>query len=279
MRIFPILLSVSGLAAAGLAVMLAQGALGPQNTASAAPVAVPEGPAQVVLIAAAQDIRFGDPITREMLLPQTWPADLAPEGAFDSATTLLGPEGTAPRRATQTIREGELILSENASNFGAVVTIGSSLAPGLRAVAIRVNTESAVGGLVTPGDRVDIVLTQGDGATLRTGTILQDIRVLAIDQDTASRGAANARTMTVEVSPRDSQRLVLAQQAGQLSITLRNADSDLFVDAPEQITMMDVWGDEEVAPAPAPAPVVVVDDSTTIRVRRGTETENIVFSQ
>ncbi len=283
MRIFPILLSVFGIAAAGVAFTLGQSIFAPQPSNAAAPAA-PAAPVQQILIAAADEIRFGEAITREMLVPQTWPADLVPDGAFDNATALLGAEGTAPRRATQTIRAGELILSDNVSNFGAVVTIGSTLTPGLRAVAINVNTQTAVGGLVSPGDRIDIVLTQGSGADLRTGTILQDVRVLAVDQAVDSRGAADARTLTVEVSPRDSQRLVLAQQAGRLSLTLRNSDSDLGAEAPDQITMRDIWGIPEPEPEPEPVPVVMptpapAPAAPTVTVRRGISSETIVLSQ
>ncbi|WP_292023006.1 Flp pilus assembly protein CpaB [Maritimibacter sp. UBA3975] len=275
MRIAPILLASSGIALALGCAVVAQRVLGTET-----PVAqVAETPETVVLIAAARDIRFGEAIRRDDLVPQTWPADLVPDEAYDSATALLGVEGTAPRRATQTIREGEVILARNVSEFGATVTIGSTLAPGTRAVAIRVNADTAVGGFVSPGDRVDIVLTEGRGDTLRTGVILQDTRVLAVDQDTEARGARMARTITVEVAPRDSQRLVLAQEAGQLSLILRHEGPEERTDAPDQITMRDVWGD----PEPEPEPEVVVQaptiDPTTVRVRRGVASEEIVLSQ
>lgn len=271
MRIVPIFMTVGGLALAAMSVVLAEGVLNPRQTDAAPSATRAAAPAQVVLIAAGTEIAFGDPIRREDLVPQTWPADLAPAGAFDSATALLGPDGTAPRRATQTIREGELILARNISDFGATVTIGSTLAPGTRAVAIRVNTETAVGGFVTPGDRVDIVLTEGAGDTLRTGTILTDIRVLAVDQDTASRGATEARTITVEVTARDSQRLLLAQRAGQLSLTLRNGAAGDDTDDTGQITVNDLWGGPIATPKRT-----LAEDGTTIRVRRGVTSEEVV---
>jgi pilus assembly protein CpaB len=275
MRKAPLILAASGIALAVGCAAVAQRVLG--GSEQAAPtVAVPE---TVVLIAAARDIRFGEPIRRDDLVPQTWPADLVPTGAFDSATVLLGAEGTAPRRATQTIREGDVVLAANVSEFGASVTIGSTLSPGTRAVAIRVNADTAVGGFVSPGDHVDIVLTQGRGDTLRTGVILHDTRVLAVDQDTEARGARKARTITVEVAPRDSQRLVLAQEVGQLSLILRNDDAIGDTGEMDQITLRDVWGD----PEPTPEPEVVVQapalDPTTVRVRRGMASEEIVLEQ
>ena len=269
MRLAPILLAVCGIGLAGGCLYLAREVLGtPATTATAA-----TAPATtVILIAAGRDIAFGEPLLRDDLVPQTWPVELAPEGAFDDAGALLGPEGSAPRKATQSIRAGDLVLASNVSEFGANVTIGSTLTPGTRAVAIRVNTDTAVGGFVSPGDRVDIVLTEGRGDSLRTGVILTQVRILAVDQNTETRGATKAQTMTVEVSPRDSQRLVLAQEAGQLSLILRNDDLDV---ASENITLRDVWGDAEPIAAPAP----VFDEPNTVRVRRGLDETEIVVEQ
>ena len=269
MRLAPILLAVCGIGLAGGCLYLAREVLGtPHATASAAPTSA----SHVILIAADRDIAFGEPIRREDLVPQTWPADLAPTGAFDDATRLLGIDGTAPRKATQSIRAGDLVLASNVSEFGAIVTIGSTLTPGTRAVAIRVNPDTAVGGFISPGDHVDVVLTEGRGDSLRTGVILTRVRILAVDQNTETRGATMARTMTVEVSPRDSQRLVLAQEAGQLSLILRNDDLDV---ASGNITMRDVWGDVE----PVAAPLPVEATPNTVRVRRGLDETEIVVEQ
>lgn len=286
MQIMPLIIAGTGLLMAGSAVYLGEALLNPTVTTAAPAQSAPAAPEQIVLIAAATEIPFGEPILRENLVPQTWPAGLAPEGAFASATMLLGPNGTPPRKATQTIRAGDVILNENVSEFGATVTMGSSLAPGTRAVAISVNTETAVGGFVSPGDRVDVVLTEGAGENLRVGTILHDIRVLAVDQDTNSRGARDARTVTVEVSPRDSERLVLAQRVGQLSLTLRNGDGAMTSDDQSGITISDLWGDPEPEAEPeiivieAEPVVETADPSTVIRVRRGIGAqEEVVFGQ
>ena len=108
------------------------------------------------------------------------------------------------------------------SGFGEKVTIVQALAPGHRAMSIKVNAETGVGGFVTPGDRVDILLTQGRNETLKTVTILQNARVIGVDQtaDTRADSPEIARTVTVEVSPEEGQRLALAQSAGTLSLTL-----------------------------------------------------------
>jgi len=229
----------------------------------------------VTLSAAASEFPFGSEITRDELIAQEWPADLVPEGAFLSASTLLGPDGTAPRRATRVFRAGDVIVDSKVSNFGASVTLTSALQDGYRATAIKVSAETAVGGFVSVGDRVDIVLTQGRGDTLRTGTILQDVRVLGIDQnaDASDRGALEARTITVEVTPRDGQILALSQQAGVLSLTLRNETSGLLDGPLEQITLDDVWGIAETLPAP----VIEEAPVATVRVRRGVVEQDVAI--
>lgn len=278
MRIKPLIFAGLGIALSGGAIYLAEGVLNPQQAAAANPSGQATA-TEVVLIAAAKTIKFGEPIRSEDLVAQTWPKDLAPAGAYDSATKLLGQDGTAPRRALRSIREGELILSDRVSEFGATVTIGSTLTSGTRAVAIRVSAETAVGGFVSPGDRVDIVLTSGAGANLRTGVILQNTQVLAVDQNTSTSGARRAKTVTLEVTSRGSQKLVLAQQAGNLSLVLRNDSIEVPEDELEQLTMQDIWEDAEeevVAPVAAPAPQI---PSRTIRVRRGTSSQDEVIDQ
>lgn len=270
MRIQPILMSIIGLVLAAGSIFFAQGMLSQQNTAAQQLEAE-----TVTLIAAAVDIPFGSEITRDKLWTQEWPAESVPDGAYQDLSALLGAEGTAPRRAKQAFTTGDLIVADKVTFFGASVTISTALKDATRAMAIKVSAETAVGGFVSPGDRVDVVLTQGRGDTLRTGTILQDIRVLGIDQnaDESSRGAREARTITVEVSPRGGQVLALSQQAGVLSLSLRNDTTDLADVSLEQITMQDVWGNA----APAPMPVITLPEERTVRVRRGVDQQDVVL--
>ncbi len=274
MRIQPLIFSVIGLAILGGSVFFSEALLNPQGNRAEANVPV-AAPTTKILIAAGADIPFGAEIKKEDLVPQTWPVDAVPEGAIDSSAFLFGPAGSAPRRATTHIRAGDLILASKVSNFGEAVTISYALTAETRAIAINVSAATAVGGFVSPGDRVDIVLTQGRDNTLRTGTILQNILVLGIDQnaDTSGSTSGEVRTITVEVTPRDGQVLALAQQAGILSLTLRNGNATNPTDM-AQITLDDVWGDaKEVVVAPVETPVIVPQ---TVTVRRGVESESVV---
>lgn len=231
-------------------------------------------PALVSVVVAGQDIPFGNSIDAEKLTTIQWPAEAVPPGVFTDFSKLLPEQGGDPRRAKRAMVKGELILPAKLSDFGEKVTIGQTLKPGNRAMAISVNATTSVGGFVTPGDYVDVVLTSRDNRGLRAHTILQNIRIVGVDQqaDELNEQAQIARTVTVEVTPIQGQKLALAQRAGTLSLTLRNlgavneADQELAV-----IRLSDIIQDDE-------APVVVEELPThTVVVRRGSDVQEVEF--
>jgi pilus assembly protein CpaB len=234
---------------------------------SRATAATDAGAALVSVVVAGRDIPFGQPIQPQMLQVMSWPRAALPPGAITDLDALIPKPGMPPRRATHEMAQGELVLASKVSNFGEKVTIVQTLGENARAMAIRVDAETAVGGFVTPGDAVDIVLTQGKDASLRAVTILQNIRVLGVDQqaDQQSDQPLVARTVTVEVTPEQSQTLALAQKAGTLSLSLRSLDN--AEDKPlESIRLSDILRET----SPVEEPVVA---KATVRIRRGSEVE------
>jgi pilus assembly protein CpaB len=213
LRALLIIVSGLGLAAGGVfvAVQMSDG----ERVAAAAPV-VETTP---VVIADAE-IAFAKEITRELVRVQEWPSEFVPEGAFDALDEVIGDDERGFRRAERPLAEGEPLLASKLSAFGEKVTIAQVIDPDKRAISIRVDDVSGVGGFVTPGDRVDVVLTRHRNDDQIATTILQDVLVRGIDQiaDEERDKPVVARTVTVE-----AQRLVLAQQAGRLSLTLRPA--------------------------------------------------------
>ena len=105
------------------------------------------------------------------------------------------------------------------------------LSPGARAVAIPVATTGAGAGLLYPGDRVDIILTQkfNDSTAPLTRrsvseTVAQNLRVLVIDgTDAKAAGSPPAHTVTLEVTPEQAEKINVATELGKLSLTLRGA--------------------------------------------------------
>ncbi|MGR3321635.1 MAG: Flp pilus assembly protein CpaB [Pseudooceanicola sp.] len=264
MRIGSILVAFIGLGVAGGSAFLARDLIETRS----ANAAVGAESAVVYVIAANRDITFGQPIEGHMLTTIAWPRDAVPSGVFNDFDEVLPAAGHQPRRAKRSIAQGELLRSSSISSFGEKVTITQTLGPNGRAMAIKVNAETAVGGFVTPGDFVDIVLTQGRQETLRAVTILQNVRIIGVDQQSDERidTPEVARTVTVEVTPEQGQKLALAQQAGTLSLTLRTLDS--VADSPlESIRLGDLMRD--VSPVPEDAP------AKTVRVRRA----NVVTEQ
>jgi pilus assembly protein CpaB len=265
MRIGSLFLALFGVAVAGGSVFVARDFL---SDPAGAAVAAPE-PAMVDVLVANQDIEFGTEIEAQMLAFQPWPRGAVPAGAFTQVSAVVGDAQTEPRRAKTKFYKGEILLAPKLSNFGEKVTIVQKLGTNTRAMAIRVNAETAVGGFVTPGDFVDILLTTSRGqAGLQVVTILQNIRVIGIDQQAAEEVNTPevARTITVEVTPEDGQKLALAQTAGTLSLTLRTRDG--VVDEPlDMIELRDLLQEKSPVVEDVKKPVVVV--------RRGVEATEV----
>ena len=96
-----------------------------------------------------------------MLTTISWPRSAVPSGVFTDYSRLIPQDGQEARRAKRALSQGELLLMSKVSKFGEKVTIVQTLGVNTRAMAIKVDATTAVGGFVTPGDRVDIVMTQG----------------------------------------------------------------------------------------------------------------------
>ena len=275
MRASSIVLALFGLAVAGGSAQLARELM-------TAPQADAAGAALVTVITAASEIKRGDLIQPYMLKTQSWPANAVPAGSFVDAAPLLPAEGGEPRRALRSLVAGEVILEGKISGFGEKVTIAQSLSPNARAMAIKVDAVTAVGGFITPGDYVDVLLTRGDAETLMTDTILRNIRVVAVDQsdDELIDKPDIAATVTVEITAEQGQVIALAQNAGTLSLALRTPDSKDALPI-ERLRISDLVPEPVIVPVvevaeAAPAPVIV-PPRRVIVVRRGTETQEVTL--
>jgi pilus assembly protein CpaB len=129
----------------------------------------------------------------------------------------------------------------------------------MKAVTIRVNDVEGVGGFVLPGDHVDVVLTrQIDKGSATTQVVLQNTRVLAVDQvaDERAQKAAVAKSVTLEVNTVDAQKLWLSSSVGSLSLLLRKAGETAEVRT-RKVTLEDLSTHEPVADKGATTTVVV----------------------
>lgn len=237
------------------------------NNQTATAAAIDPASELVTIVVASQDIGYGQPVQAQNLRYEFWPRKALPVGAFTEMAKLI-PEGNGqPRRTKYALAAGDLILASKVSGFGEKVTLVQNLGPNSRAMAIKVDAETAVGGFVTPGDSVDILLTQGSAEDLRSVTILQNIRVLGVDQDSNQQSdqPGVARTVTVEVSPVEGQKLALGQKAGSLSLTLRTLDN--VVDQPLDYTSLrDILQDKSPVPETVKKQTVLVRRANVIDV-------------
>jgi pilus assembly protein CpaB len=223
----------------------------------------------VQIVVARSDMPFGQTLEPELVQLHPWPRDALPEGPFTDLEGLLGDGKQGPRRVRRAITTGEPLTAAKVSNFGEKVTVADAIEPRMRAIAIRVNDVTGVAGFITPGDRVDILLTRElDSHEMRTDTILQNVIVRGIDQkvDENREQPAVVKTVTVEVTPEDAQKLVLAQQAGTLSLSLRNL-------ANNEKTPLPPLGIRDLVPevrAPAPPPAAARPRRPEVTINRGT---------
>jgi len=136
------------------------------------------------------------------------------------------------------LRPGEPISRSAIAKPGDRDFLQVVLSPGARAIAIPVATGGASTGLLYPGDRVDVILTQtfkNDPPLARRSvseTVVESLRVLAVDTgDSKSPSAANGlgRTVTLEVTPEQAEKINVATELGKLSLTLRSSNATASV--------------------------------------------------
>jgi pilus assembly protein CpaB len=179
--------------------------------------------AMQTVVVAKQSLRFGTELTAALLKEVPWPAEAMPSGAFSKIADVLH----GGRRVVLTaIEPNEPVLPLKITGPGQRATLSALVRKGMKAVTIRVNDVEGVGGFVLPGDRVDVVLTrQIDKGSATTEVVLQNIRVLAVDQiaDERAAKATVAKSVTLEVSTVEAQKVWLASSVGNLSLLLRKA--------------------------------------------------------
>jgi pilus assembly protein CpaB len=178
--------------------------------------------------------------------------------AFAQPRAVAKPEDVQGRVATVPIAAGSQILATMLGDESEGA-LAYEVPSGQRALAIAAADIQGVGGLVRPGNRVDIlgtfeygrptgisqqgVITYADERT-ETRLMMQDVRVLAVDKEHRRRGALtrpvpaatdpaaaadapvvqepDIRNVTVLVSLRQAQELILAQEIGELTLALRS---------------------------------------------------------
>lgn len=162
-----------------------------------------------------------------------WPEGLLPRGAISDREAIRG------RVLKRALQEGEPVLESALLPVGAEGGLHSLIAHSQRAVSVQVDAVIGVAGWVKPGSRVDVLATLSRTDFRRpvplSRVILQDVRVLAIDQKLEQPDgddeAEVVSVVTLEVNPAEAQQLVFAASEGTLQLALRNPDDDQVIRA------------------------------------------------
>ena len=161
-----------------------------------------------------------------------------------SPTFITKQQGDAGMRsvtgaiARAPITAGEPVTKVKLIKAGEGGVLAAILPEGMRAVSTRIKEETAVGRLILPNDRVDVILIRrlrgADGQDqFISDTLFRNVRVLAIGQEIEIKDGKKstdsaANTATLELSPEQAERLALANSMGDISLSLRSiADNDL----------------------------------------------------
>lgn len=205
------------------------------NTERAALLAnVPEeavvAPAKKVLVAK-NDLTAGSFVSEEDLTWQPWPEEgIVDTYVVEGARTTEDFVGTVVRSA---INAGQPLTDARVVHSGDRGFLAAVLDPGKRAVSVPVNATSGIAGFVFPGDWVDVILTvrlrveDDEGKNkerLFSETLLSDVRVLAVDQavENAEAEVAVPKTATLEVDPKQAEKIAIGLEMGNLSLSLHS---------------------------------------------------------
>ena len=230
---------IAGLAVAAVVVFTQVKKLGTPSAVvqAAVPEKVVEKVEYVDVLVAAQNMSLGSRVSGQTVKWKQWPAEALTPSLISNDLRPQAIEELERAIVRSPILEGEPISESKLVKAGGSGVMAALLKPGMRAVTTRISVDTAAGGFIQPGDRVDIILTQTVQSTSTPGsttqnqrvfisdTIFENVHVLAIDQtySTGVEGGATVigSTATFEMSQDDAELLQQSVSKGDLSLTLR----------------------------------------------------------
>jgi pilus assembly protein CpaB len=218
----------------GAAVVLGVGAVYLSNQLIRSKMAELEAEAKrgqetVNVVVAKRDLERGDAITSEVMAVRAVPKEFV-------STSAITPNQFADferQRLVVPIKRGEPLLAIHSEGNGTSV-FSATLKKGHRALTFEVDTVNSISGMLRPGDFIDLIYTSkspGLGDQDVTLPLLSRVQVMATDQVLSKRNEATGQersftTITLELSPLDADRIIVAKKAGQLTAVLRHPDDD-----------------------------------------------------
>lgn len=227
----------AALVAAVMALVLVRGMT--QRPAPAQAV-VPEV-ARTMVLTAAKPLTRGQTVQSSDLGWMVWPDGAAPDGFIQQAKQASAIEEFTGSVVRVDMRPGEPIFADRLVKTGDQGFMAALLQPGYRAVAVAIKQETAAAGFILPNDRVDVLVTGSitvgseteSRSIVRSDLVLEDIRVLAVDQIFAAPtgeggkpAAVTGAVATLELSADDAQVLATSGKLGEISLALRGLRSE-----------------------------------------------------
>jgi pilus assembly protein CpaB len=184
---------------------------------------VPVAATQQIFIASA-DISPGTALSAQVVKPVTWPQAVIPPKSASSIQAIDGRVAMVP------IPQGNPILFSMLAPEGTAAGLSGILPDGKRALTVKVDEVAGVGGFIHPGDHVDVLmdLPIKDASEHFSKTILHNISVLTTGQIWQQKGDNKpvvVNTVTLELTPHESEVLNLASNEGKIRLALRNRNN------------------------------------------------------
>jgi pilus assembly protein CpaB len=233
------------------------------------PVAV--APVTEQVLVAAVPLPGGALIQPSNISSATMPIANLPAGAVpdtpQNRTALTGAMVKTP------LAQGAMITDDGVIHPGDHGFLAAVLEPGMRAVTVAVDNVTGADGLIWPGDRVDVLLTQNiagapDAKSIAAEVVLSDVRVIATGTELIKDASTNnnntnqqpASTVTLEVTQEQAARCLVAVNLGKLSLIVHSAQKS---DANNNTPSLPVYAGQ-VSPAlsaaqPTQQPVTTVN--------------------
>lgn len=204
------------------------------------------------VVVAKTDLKRGEIVGSDTMAVRKIPKDYVPGTAVDPA----GFGNVEGARLAVDMRAGEILIRGTLE--GADVSTFSTRVPqGGRAITLTVDEVNSISGLLQPNDRIDLFFTakplkarlSGGNAPDQTRLLLQNVAILAtgrqvrptVASGTQSGVGRSFTTVTIEASPKDAERLILAQKAGNLTAVLRG-NADALAIAPTAMDASELFG-------------------------------------
>ncbi|PQA87831.1 Flp pilus assembly protein CpaB [Hyphococcus luteus] len=221
-------MNVSRIAILGVALVAGAAAfflmLGQDKDVAPVQIVEPVKEETVRVLISTRDIQRGERLTLEDTNWVAWPKK-AVQPTFITDENSEAREKLESAVARSLIVTGEPIVNAKVIRAGSSGLMAAILAPGMRAVTLRVSPETSSGGFILPGDRVDVLFTAGRGGGGQARTMFEDVRVLAVDtlfSENTEQAHVGGTNVTLELAPSDAQTFTSSRDSGNLSLVLRS---------------------------------------------------------